>query len=70
MHVGLAGRQRLCRSAALRGEIEHCFVGPIHFVSYSTEESVAVGSPQYNFLAADLAAVNRSLTPWVIATAP
>ena len=48
--------------------MEHCSVGPIHFVSYSTEESVAVGSPQYNFLAADLAAVNRSLTPWVIAS--
>ena len=42
--------------------------GPIHFVSYSTEESVAVGSPQYNFLAADLAAVNRTITPWVVAS--
>ena len=44
-----------------------CRAGPIHFVSYSTEESVAVGSPQYNFLAADLATVDRCLTPWVIA---
>ena len=44
-----------------------CCAGPIHFVSYSTEESVAVGSPQYNFLAADLATVDRCVTPWVIA---
>ena len=26
-----------------------------------------MGSPQYNFLAADLATVDRCLTPWVIA---
>ena len=26
-----------------------------------------MGSPQYNFLAADLATVDRCLTPWVVA---
>lgn len=35
-------------------------------LSFSTEEPVAVGTPQYNFITADLAAVNRTLTPWVI----
>ena len=42
--------------------------GPIHFVSYSTEEPYGVGSAQYNFIAADLAAVNRTITPWVVAS--
>jgi hypothetical protein len=39
-------------------------VGLIHFVGMSTEHNYTRGSAQYAFLAADLAAVNRSLTPW------
>ncbi len=27
-----------------------------------------MGSAQYNFIAADLAAVNRTITPWVVAS--
>ncbi|WIA30564.1 hypothetical protein OEZ86_000647 [Tetradesmus obliquus] len=41
-------------------------LGPVHLVMLSTEQNLAPGSAQYNFLAADLAAVNRSATPWVI----
>mmetsp|Transcript_3441 Transcript_3441/g.8676 ORF Transcript_3441/g.8676 Transcript_3441/m.8676 type:complete len:226 (+) Transcript_3441:1-678(+) len=40
--------------------------GPLHFVMLSTEFEVAPGSDQYDFLSADLAAVNRSITPWVV----
>ena len=42
--------------------------GPIHFLQMSTEHDFTEGSPQWNFLANDLAKVNRSLTPWVIFT--
>jgi hypothetical protein len=34
----------------------------------STEHDFSKGSPQWNFLEADIKAVNRSLTPWVIFT--
>mmetsp|Transcript_26085 Transcript_26085/g.60171 ORF Transcript_26085/g.60171 Transcript_26085/m.60171 type:complete len:546 (+) Transcript_26085:16-1653(+) len=40
--------------------------GAIHFVFFSTEHNFTVGSEQYNWLANDLASVNRSLTPWVV----
>jgi hypothetical protein len=40
--------------------------GPIHFVQYSTEHRFDPQSPQYQFLEADLASVNKSKTPWVI----
>lgn len=40
--------------------------GPIHFVHYSTEHAFQPGSPQHDFISADLAAVDRTLTPWVI----
>ncbi len=41
--------------------------GPIHFVQFSTEVNFEPGSDQYAFVTADLAAVDRSKTPWVIA---
>jgi hypothetical protein len=40
--------------------------GPIHFVQSSTEHSYLEGSPQRVWLEADLAAVNRSVTPWLV----
>lgn len=40
--------------------------GPIHFLVYSTELDFSPGSPQYKFMEADLAAVNRTNTPWVV----
>ena len=33
---------------------------------YSTEHDWTIGSPQYQWLAADLASVDRTRTPWVI----
>jgi hypothetical protein len=35
----------------------------------SSEHDITEGSEQYAWLAADLAAVNRSVTPWVVVTA-
>jgi len=40
--------------------------GNVHFVMMSTEHDFQVGSDQYNWLAEDLAAVDREVTPWVI----
>ena len=40
--------------------------GPVHFVQSSTEHSYLEGSPQRMWLEADLAAVNRSVTPWLV----
>lgn len=40
--------------------------GNVHFVMMSTEHDFLEGSEQYNFLASDLASVNRDVTPWVI----
>ncbi len=33
--------------------------GPMHVLMYSTEHVTAPGSPQYDFIQRDLAAVNR-----------
>jgi hypothetical protein len=41
-------------------------VGLIHFVGMSTEHDYTVGSEQYLWLEADLAAVDRTVTPWII----
>ncbi len=41
-------------------------VGIMHFVGMSTEHNFTIGGDQYKFLQADLAAVNRSVTPWII----
>jgi len=40
-------------------------LGPVHYVVASTEHDFAPGSPQADFLEADLQAVDRSTTPWV-----
>lgn len=40
--------------------------GVVHAVFFSSEHNHSVGSPQYEWLAADLAAVDRSRTPWVV----
>jgi hypothetical protein len=41
-------------------------VGLIHFVGMSTEHDFSACSEQYDYLEADLKAVDRSKTPWVI----
>ena len=41
-------------------------VGNVHVLVFSTEHNFLPGSPQFTFIEADLAAVDRSVTPWVI----
>ncbi|KAJ1434319.1 Metallo-dependent phosphatase-like protein, partial [Ochromonadaceae sp. CCMP2298] len=41
-------------------------VGMMHFVGMSTEHEYEVGSEQYKWLEADLASVDRDITPWII----
>jgi len=43
--------------------------GSVHFAMLSSEHAFDRSSAQYAWLAADLAAVNRSATPWLIVTA-
>jgi hypothetical protein len=38
----------------------------VHIVMTSTEHEFQQGTAQHSFIEADLAAVNRSRTPWVI----
>ena len=40
-------------------------VGPVHFLSLNSLMPYQPGTPQYAFIQADLAAVNRAVTPWV-----
>ena len=40
--------------------------GPIHFLELDTETPYLPGSIQNQFVATDLAAVNRTLTPWIV----
>jgi len=40
--------------------------GPVHVIMTSTEHDFSRGSPQFNFIVSDLAAVDRSKTPWVV----
>lgn len=40
--------------------------GPVHVTVMSTEHDFNVSSPQYDFLASDLAGVDRTRTPWLI----
>lgn len=42
-------------------------VGRIHFVAFDIDQTHTSASPQYQFIAADLAAVDRSVTPIVFA---
>ena len=41
-------------------------IGAVHFVTLSSEADWTAGSKQHGWLAADLAAVNRTRTPWVV----
>ena len=43
-------------------------VGNMHVVMMLTELPCGAGSAQYEWLQADLATVNRSLTPWLVVT--
>ncbi|KAK9816855.1 hypothetical protein WJX72_006186 [[Myrmecia] bisecta] len=43
-------------------------VGPVHIISLSNYDDFSPGSPQYKFLTQDLAKVDRTKTPWLIAT--
>lgn len=40
--------------------------GPIHFLMLNSEAEFGPGSDQHAFAAADLAAVDRSVTPWLV----
>jgi hypothetical protein len=40
--------------------------GPIHFTAISTEHDLSPDSPQHAWLAAELAAVDRCATPWLV----
>lgn len=40
--------------------------GPVHLLALNSELNMAPGSVQWEFAAADLAAVNRSSTPFVV----
>ena len=41
-------------------------IGLVHMVSINTEADITPGSPQHEWLARDLASVNRSVTPWIV----
>ena len=40
--------------------------GPIHFATINTDQKLDAGSEQRSWLEADLAAVDRNITPWVV----
>jgi acid phosphatase type 7 len=40
--------------------------GPLHFVLYSTEQPFQKGSPQYAYIKAAFASIDRRRTPWVV----
>jgi len=40
--------------------------GPVHYALIDSEEDQSAGSPQLAWLRADLAAVDRTVTPWVL----
>jgi hypothetical protein len=40
--------------------------GPVTFVVMSSEHNFTMGTPQYEWLAAALGAVDRSVTPWLV----
>lgn len=43
-------------------------VGSVHVLQLDSEHDMTLGSAQYAFVAADLASLDRSLTPWVVVT--
>ncbi len=40
--------------------------GIVHYTVFSTEHNFTAGSPQHQWLAADLKSVDRSVTPWLV----
>ena len=40
-------------------------VASVHFIHLSNYHDFSIGSPQYKWLQADLASIDRSVTPWV-----
>ena len=43
--------------------------GPVHVIILASFVDFSTSSPQYKWLVSDLAAINRAVTPWVIAMA-
>ena len=43
-------------------------IGLLHLVALSTEQAFSTGSPQWEWLRADLMSVDRGATPWVVVT--
>jgi len=41
--------------------------GPIHFLAFDIDQPYEAGTPQYVWMMADLAAIDRAVTPWVVA---
>lgn len=41
-------------------------LGPVRFIQYSSEHDLRPGSEQHGFISSELAAANRSVTPWLI----
>jgi acid phosphatase type 7 len=44
-------------------------VGPVHFLIYSSEHDFTTSSEQYAWMKADLLAVDREKTPWIVCCA-
>ena len=64
---GLATFARYRAPSNGQGVLWYSFeAGNVHFTIFSSEHSYLPGSPQRAFLEADLQAVNRSATPWLI----
>ena len=41
-------------------------IAGVHWITLSNYHDFTSGSPQYNWLKADLAAIDRTVTPWVM----
>ena len=59
-------RQYLAPLAPLDAPWYSFELGPAHVVAMSTEHDFRRGSAQYRWLEADLAAVDKSVTPWIL----
>ena len=65
--VGVPGTVRAAKPVGSADDGWYSFEqGPLHVLMLHTEMSSAKSSRQHAFVAADLAAVNRTRTPWVI----
>jgi len=43
-------------------------MGSVHFTVTSSEHDYTPGSPQHNWVLADLSSIDRSITPWIVFT--